>query len=227
MIQGITRETIEVVRNTIADGYALGRTRNRIATDLIGRLDGKVRVGGTIGLSDHQRQWVTNMRGYLVSDPMRALDMTKRDRRFDRLIKSSVRDGKPLTQSQIDNIARQYADKLLKSRALTVARTETYRAIEEGRYEAWKQALEKTGVPDQFIIRTWIHTGRSVKDRPSHIAHSGKTVRGMTFPFVLNNGVAMLHPHDTSFGAGARDVINCACQCKYSIDRKRLRAWQG
>jgi hypothetical protein len=227
LIQDIAQEAVDVVRNTVADGYALGRTRNRIATDLIGRLYNGQRIGGVIGLSEQQRAWVSNMRGYLATDPTRALDMTKRDRRFDKLILSSARDGKPLTQAQIDNIARQYADKLLKSRALTIARTETAKAMEEGRYEAWKQALEKTGVPEQFIIRTWVHTGRGVKDRPAHIAHSGRSVRGLNFPFVLNNGAMLLHPHDTSFGAGPENIINCMCQCKYSIDRKGLKAWRG
>ena len=227
LIQGITQEAIDVVRNTVADGYALGRTKNRIALDLIGRLDGGQRIGGVIGLSDQQRAWVSNMRGYLATDPARALEMTKRDMRFDKLIKSSARDGKPLTQTQIDNIARQYADKLLQSRALTIARTETSKAIEDGKYEAWKQAMEKTGVPEQFIIRTWVHTGRGVKDRPSHIAHSGKSVRGLTYPFVLNTGVALMHPHDTSFGADAKDIINCRCICKYSVDRKGLKSWRA
>jgi hypothetical protein len=226
-ITNITNEAISNVRNTIADGYALGRSRDRIATDLIGRLQDGKRVGGVIGISDQQRVWVNNMRAALATDPKRALDYTKRDRRFDKLIKASVRDGKPLTMAQIDRIASQYSDKLLKSRGLTIARTEASRAIEEGKYEAWKQALEKTGIPEQFVIRTWNHTGRGVKDRPSHIAMNGRQVRGLTLPFVLNDGTDMITPHDTTYGAGAEHIINCQCVADYSIDRAGVLSWRA
>lgn len=242
LIQGITDEAIRNVRDTIADGYALGRSRNRIATDLIGRLQDGKRVGGVIGISEQQRVWVhggyieneygdmvwrDGMRQHLQNNPARALDYTKRDRRFDKLIKSSAATGKPLTMAQIDRIAGQYADKLLKSRGLTIARTEAARAVEEGKFEAWKQGLEKTRIPDRFVIRTWNHTGRGVKDRPSHVAMHGKMVRGLTMPFVLNDGAALLHPHDTTYGAGAENIINCMCVADYSIDRKGVAAWQG
>lgn len=227
LIQNITEETIGNVRNTIADGYALGRSRNRIATDLIGRLQDGKRVGGVIGISEQQRQWVGNMRAVLMSDPIKALEYTKRDMRFDTVIKKAAKDGKPLSLAQIDRITAQYSDKLLKSRGLTIARTEAAKAVEEGKYEAWKQALEKTGIPEQFVIRTWNHRGRGIKDRPSHVAMNGTSIRGLTFPFVLNDGTAMLTPHDTTYGAGANNIINCDCVADYSIDRKGIASWRG
>jgi hypothetical protein len=227
LIQSITDETIGNVRNTIADGYALGRSRNRIATDLIGRLQDGKRIGGVIGISEQQRQWVSNMRSVLMSDPIKALDYTKRDMRFDTVIKKAARDGKPLSLAQIDRITAQYSDKLLKSRGLTIARTEAAKAVEEGKYEAWKQALEKTGIPEQFVIRTWNHRGRGAKDRPSHVAMNGTSIRGLTFPFVLNDGTAMLTPHDTTYGAGPNHVINCDCVADYSIDRKGIASWRA
>jgi hypothetical protein len=227
LIQNITEETIGNVRNTIADGYALGRSRNRIATDLIGRLQDGKRIGGVIGISEQQREWVGNMRAVLMSDPIKAMDYTKRDMRFDTVIKKAARDGKPLSLAQIDRITAQYSDKLLKSRGLTIARTEAARAVEEGKYEAWKQALEKTGIPEQFVIRTWNHRGRGVKDRPSHVAMNGTSIRGLTFPFVLNDGTAMLTPHDTTYGAGPGHIINCDCIADYSIDRKGIASWRA
>ena len=113
------------------------------------------------------------------------------------------------------------------SRGLTIARTEVQKAIEEGKYEAWKQGLEKTGVPERFVIREWRHTGRAVHDRPWHQSFHGTKVRGLQVPFVLPSGAALMHPHDTSWGAGAAEIINCMCQAKYSIDKKGLRAWRG
>lgn len=167
------------------------------------------------------------MRAVLMSDPIKALDYTKRDMRFDTIIKKAARDGKPLSLAQIDRITAQYSDKLLKSRGLTIARTEAVKAVEEGKYEAWKQALEKTGIPEQFVIRTWNHRGRGLKDRPSHVAMNGTSIRGLTFPFVLNDGTAMLTPHDTTYGAGPNHIVNCDCVADYSIDRKGIASWRA
>jgi len=110
---------------------------------------------------------------------------------------------------------------------LTIARTEVQKAIEEGKYEAWKQGLEKTGVPERFVIRQWVHTGRAMYDRPWHQVMHGTMIRGLQVPFVLPSGAALLHPHDSSYGAEASEIINCMCNCRYSLDRKGLKSWRG
>lgn len=230
LIQGITDDMAAAVRNAVADGYAFGRSYNRIALDIVGRVDANGRrSGGIIGLSAPQEQWVRNMRRYLEVWPdwPSISRMTRRDKRFDKIIREAYEQGKPLTQAQIDKIIGRYSDRLLQTRGLTIARTETRKAAEEGKYEAWKQGLEKTGVPERFVIREWKHTGRAVKDRVDHMAMSGTMVRGLQVPFVFPDGAAMLHPHDTSFGAGARHVINCMCECRFKVDKKGLKAWQG
>ncbi len=230
LITNITDDMATAVRNAVADGYAFGRSYNRIALDIVGRIgDNGRRSGGIIGLSAPQEQWVRNMRRYLEVWPdwPSIQRMTRRDKRFDKIIREAYEQGKPLTQAQIDKIIGRYADRLLERRGLTIARTETRKAAEEGKYDAWKQGLEKTGVPERFVIRTWVHTGRAVKDRPDHIAMNGSMMRGLQVPFILPDGTAMLHPHDASYGAGAKHTINCMCEARYKIDRKGLREWQG
>jgi len=237
LIQGINDDTIQAARDTIADGYALGRPTDRIARDLVGRIgpNGR-RQGGVVGLDQQSKVWVhggyvtrngvtvwqDGLRQHLETDPTRALRMklNARDKAFIRRL-----GDKRLTQAQIDNIVRRYENNLLMVRGRRIARTETRNAIESAKYEAWRQGLEKTGIPEEFLVRTWVHTGRAMFDRPWHQSFSGTSVRGLNVPFVLSSGAALLHPHDTSYGAGAREVIQCECRCDYEVDRKGLKEW--
>lgn len=225
LITGISNGIRESVRGHVADGYALGRKYDRIALDIVGRIggDGK-RQGGIIGLTPSQQQWVANLRRYLIVDPKRALDMSLFT---DKTYRNMIKEDKPLSQDLIDTITRRYAARMLKSRGLTIARTEVRKAAEMGRYEAWQQALEKTGIPERFVLRRWRHTGRAVNDRPEHILMNGNVKRGLNSPHVFVDGTAMLHPHDNSFGAGPKHIINCMCEEEYSVDLKGLRAWRG
>lgn len=237
LIQGIADDTRQIARDTIADGYAFSRSRDRIARDLVGRIgaNGK-RQGGVIGLDEQSkiwvqggyvtrngvRQWQDGLRQKLEVAPSRALSMklNARDKQFIR----RLGDG-PMTQSQIDGMLRRYENNLLMVRGRRVARTETQDAIEAGRYEAWRQGLEKTGIPDRFVSKTWQHTGRAVMDRVDHMAFSGTTVNGLETPFVLPSGAMMKHSHDASLGAGGRDIVSCECRTKYSLDKGALRTW--
>ncbi len=227
LIQNINEETILAARETIADGYAFSRSTDRIARDLVGRIGANGRrEGGVVGLDRQSAQWVRNLRRYLSEDPTRATGMklTDRDKAF---IRRLVDSGKQLTQNQIDNLARRYENNMLMVRGRRIARTETQNAIEAGRYEAWRQGLDKAGVPEQFVTRTWVHTGRSVMDRLDHMAFNGTQVSGLSAPFVMPSGASMLHSHDASLGAGASDIVNCQCRTKYEIDRKALKRWHA
>lgn len=228
LITNATDDMQAAVRDIIADGYAFGRKWDDIARDIVGRVGPSgQRSGGIVGLSRQQTQWLINLRAKLDNGDYRGvLDMSLlKDKRLRAMVENAMKDGRALSAAQMARIVQNYERNALLSRGLTIARTETLKAIEEGKYESWKQGLEKTGVPEQFIIREWRHTARAARDRPWHQAFSGAKVRGMQVPFVLPSGAAMLHSHDTSYGAGPREVVNCLCQTKYYIDRKGLRAW--
>lgn len=230
LITNITSDMENAVRDTIADGYAFGRGFDRIARDIVGRVGPSgQRSGGIVGLSRQQTKWLLSLRSKLeAGDYSGALDMSMlKDKRLRALLEKAIAENKTISAAQIAKIAANYERNALMSRGLTIARTEVQKAIEEGKYEAWKQGLEKTGVPERFVIREWRHTGRAVRDRPWHQIMHGTQVRGLQVPFILPSGAALLHPHDSSFGAGADEIINCMCQAKYSIDRKGLMAWRG
>ncbi len=56
-------------------------------------------------------------------------------------------------------MTQAYSDRLLKLRADTIARTETAHAVEAAKTEAFQQYVDKSGVPEQYIIRRWDHPG--------------------------------------------------------------------
>ena len=210
-ITRITDDSLQAIRNHIADGYAFGRTPNRMALDLVGRIgpSGR-REGGLIGLSRPQEQWVKNMREALELKPESALRFTRRDRRFDSLLKS----GKPLTAAQIDNILTSYKNRLLLSRAKSIAVTERGAAINNGRMDAYKNAADKYGLPYSAIVKEWVHTGRAVFDRPAHQRANGQVVQGADTPFIIG-GISMQHPHDPFAPPGEK--VNCRCEVKLRL----------
>lgn len=221
-ITRITNDMMVAVRNSVADGYAFGRSPARMALDLVGRVGANGhRQGGIVGLSSQQERWVTGMRNSLLggepakfwigADGRLKSSLTKRDRRFDAVILKSLQTGKPLTQDQIDRITRNYSNKLLLSRGKTIARTERGLAVNAGRFEAWRQAADKLGVSPDRIRKQWIHTGRAREDRPDHQAANKMTVRGLDTPFIIG-GVAYAYPHDPS--VSAQHSINCMCEVK-------------
>lgn len=74
-------------------------------------------------------------------------------REFARFIKSGLKEGDAKTRA-VRN-ATAYADRLKKSRATTIARTEIQIAQNAGRYEGWRQAAEN-GYIDPASTKTWI-----------------------------------------------------------------------
>lgn len=212
-IQYITNDMVDAVRATVADGYAYGRSVNRMALDLVGRVGANGRrQGGIVGLNLQQSEWVANFRRALQTDPASALRFGLRDKRFDKTLTS----GKPLTADQVDRMTRQYTNKLLMARGKMIARTERGKAINQGRMEAWRQAANKFGFPLSEIRKEWIYTARSREPRPYHRALGGVVVQGLETPFSVG-GVLMQCPHDV--GAPAEEVINCMCECRFFVPK--------
>lgn len=80
---------------------------------------------------------------------------------------------------------KAYARKLLRDRALLIARTETMRAANEGQREVWLQAVEGGWLPaDQ--MRVWVVTPDE-RLRDEHRAMSGQ-IRGLQEKFVKPGG---------------------------------------
>lgn len=209
----ITEEMRNSVRWTIGDGVAFGRSFNRIALDIVGRIGpAGNRVGGIVGLNQQQSEWVANMRRYIQDGNIAAVkSMTRRDKRYDAMIE---RGG--LTDAQIDKIVGRYSDRLLLSRGLTIARTERMLAVNQGRIDAWRQAADKVGIQHSALVKKWRHTGRAVMDRITHQLANGQTVQGLDTPFNIG-GFLMQYPHDPA--APASQCINCMCEVDIKLPK--------
>ena len=57
--------------------------------------------------------------------------------------------------SRMRRVLAKYSDRLLRQRAMNIARTETITASNQGQSELWKQAVEK-GQLDPTTKRVWI-----------------------------------------------------------------------
>ncbi|WP_181418331.1 phage minor head protein [Phyllobacterium leguminum] len=161
-----------------------------------------------IGLTTQQEEAVRNYRRLLESGSREALGRDLRDRRYDRSIERASLAGEPLGGDQIDRMVDRYRQNAIKSRAETIAITETGRAISAARHEAFNQITEEVEIADDQIEREW-KTHRDGRERPSHRNMQVRTVQGREAKFVTGNGVSMMRPHDPS--GPSSEVIRCRC----------------
>lgn len=218
-ITKITDDTRAAVRWIIGDGIAFGRSPNRIALDIAGRVQSNgSRSGGIVGLNEQQTKWVADMRVKLggVPDWPSIKANTRRDHRFDAMIERAYRNGATLTSAQIDRISGRYSDRLLYSRGLAIARTERGAAINMGTIEGYRQAAAKVGIPEDALIKEWRHNGMHKNERVTHVAADKTRVVGLNTPFDIG-GFECQFPHDQSLPAS--EVINCDCTVRVIVPR--------
>ena len=209
-ITWITNDMRESVRWTMGDGIALGRSSNRIALDIVGRIGPSgQREGGIVGLNRLQAEWVRNYREKLLAGeiPSNTL-LTAAERRLI--------DKGNLTTAQIDRLTQSYSNRLLLSRGKTIAKTERGLAVNMGRMEGYRQGAEKGGIPLAAMRKEWVHRGVHKHERLAHVRLGGDPAISFTQPFDVNGYSAQM-PHDPSLPAG--EVINCNCEVKVSIPR--------
>lgn len=217
LVTEIIQSQRELIRETARAGLAAGQNPRDTAIDLVGRIDPRTkrRVGGAIGLTSSQEEWVRNYRDDLHNLRSSAIQRELRDKRFDRTVSAAIRNGKPIPEDRIDAMVRNYRNNALRYRGEAIARTETMRALHTAQEEAFRQGLEKSGYTDQDVIRVW----RSASDkrvRDTHKALNGQEVRGLEAPFVSPSGARLRYPGDPS--APAAETINCRCTVEMRID---------
>lgn len=98
-------------------------------------------------------------------------------------------------------VYRQYKDFLERWQCRRIAQTEAMIGMAEASEEAARTL-------DVGYLKEWCISGLG-NTRDSHLVMDGVTV-DMDEPFQLEGGL-MMYPHDTSMGADASEIINCAC----------------
>lgn len=222
-ITNMTNEMKESVRLILTDGVARGENPRATALNIVGRIDPvtKKRVGGVIGLSKNQTNWVINVRKYLTNLDERYLTMGLRDKRFDSVFKKAIMERKPLTEETIVRMLTAYEQKAVRYRGEMIARTETIEAINRAESDAIHQAIDEGLITKNMVRKWWDDTGDG-RTRPSHL-YMGRTYNRenpipIDEPFVFQSGEKCMYPGDTSLGLSPKEVINCRCKVQYEID---------
>lgn len=217
LITGIEDDIRVAVRDTLQDGLAQGRNPRNVALDLVGRYDRTTghREGGVIGLSQTQQGWARSVRQRLTTLDESYFDMSLRDARFDDTVRAAIKSGKPLPRDVVDKLTDRYRARALKHRGEMIGRTEALHALNRSEFEATKQALAQSALPTAAAKKVWDSAGDN-RVRDSHREMDGQIV-GIEEPFVAPSGARLMHPGDTSLGAGGKEVIACRCRVRYDI----------
>lgn len=223
LITRITKDTQEGVRAALTAAMANGQGPRAATVDIVGRMDpatGK-RVGGLLGLSKPQIEYVENARRQLASsDPedLKAyLGRAARSKTFDPAVKKAIREGKPIPAETQRKALNAYQTRLEGLRAATIGRVEAQTALQVSKRQSYLQAIADGKFTEDEITRIW----RSADDfrvRLSHAVLDDKQMPGMTLPFVSITGSRMRCPMDTGLGAKASDIIGCRCDVEYRIN---------
>lgn len=215
LVANIAADMREAARVALTAGMEAGRNPRATALDVVGRLNRATgrREGGILGLTSTQTEYVASMRQRLLSgDPAemrKVLSMTRRDKRFDKTILKAIAEGKPVPADMVARMTGRYSDSLLLLRGETIARTESMAALGQSQEDAFQQAIDKGTIRADQIEGTW-HTAGDKRVRDSHEGMDGQKV-GWKQPFRSPSGALLLHPGDTSLGAGPAEVCNCRC----------------
>ena len=162
-----------------------------------------------VGLTERQAAAVMNYRRLLTgdeSDRREALTRRLRDGRHDRTVQRSIREERPLTPAQIEQMVSRYAARYVKYRAEVIGRTEALRAVHEGNEEGYRQAIEAGRLDAARLVRAW-DSSRDDRVRESHrLLHGVKRGWGETWP---GKAGPLRYPGDPA--APAEEIVQCRC----------------
>lgn len=167
----------------------------------------------SIGLTKRQQAAVDRYRDLLENGSTEALRRKLRDRRFDATVRAAAKGGTPLTSEQIDRMVERYAERSLRFRSETIARTEALRAVNGGNHEAYLQAIGEGHVDPDRLSRRWVSASDS-RVRHSHVRLNG-LVRRIDETFPGDEG-PLRFPGDPD--APGSETIRCRCTLSSRID---------
>lgn len=226
MVKQVADDTRRAVRESILRGYQAGMGPKDIGINIAGRVVSGVRRDGVLGL-DANRAYRLDMvsEGMRTADGVAGLVIKRADgtlvlrykvnKATEAAILSAYRKGEAVPESVRIRSYNQFRNALLKSRADTVAKVETARAVMSGRDEEWRQTLEKLGRDPAEVIKTWQHGSGGQDPRIHHVQMNNKSVTGLDTPFVFSNGAMLQYAHDPS--GAASETINCTCDSTFRL----------
>jgi hypothetical protein len=216
LVKDIVDDQRVMIRSRLEAGLQSGTNPRQVALELVGRIDratGK-RVGGVIGLSSNQEQWLRNYEAELASsDPAvlrRALTKNLRDKRFDSVVLRAIRDGTGIAPEMQAKMRMAYANKALKYRGDVIARNETIKALGAAQTEAYQQSIDKGHVSSNLLVKIPVTAG------DERVRETHRMVPGMN-----PDGRKWNEPYQTPFGpqmhAPYEGEVQCRCFEKVKV----------
>ena len=166
---------------------------------------------------EYWKEWIKNFVTFRIAEKVKNMDAWS----VERYVKALTQITQVIEENAMSvpntYIAEQLEKKLgagvfSRSRAMTIARTETASIANEAKA---KSAESWAGENDQKQYKMWVH--RNSKDaRDNHVFLDGVIIETKEeFQVVAENGTVdyMQYPHDPN--ASAENVINCNCQVVY------------
>jgi hypothetical protein len=197
LVQGINAQQTAAIRESLNQAAQTGANPRETA-----RL-----FRQSIGLTPNQVRAVGNFERELRSLDRNALNKLLRDKRFDPTIIRAIRDGRPLTEAQVQRMTGVYRQRYIKFRSEVIARTEALRSVHEGNDAMFRQAIRDGQVDPNNLTREW-NTALDERVRGSHRAMHGQT-RGVDEPFESGAGFSLMYPGDVN--APPEETIQCRC----------------
>lgn len=205
LVSDISDTAMDVARDVIQEGVREGYGSAKIARELIGK--GAKREGARIGLTQGQSRAVAATRKNLRELDNNYFSRKWRDRRYDRQVRQAIKDGKSLTQSQIDVIVGRYAERAEMYRARSIAQIEVRRGVAGGQDIAYRQLLERPNV--ESVTKRWQwNLGGQQEPREAHQEMSGTTLQNHE-PFIFPDGSVLMYPNDPA--GPVKHTIWCRC----------------
>jgi uncharacterized protein YejL (UPF0352 family) len=222
LITEVFDEQRQMVRERLTEAVQRGINPRQSALDLIGRIDQRTgkRVGGFIGLTSRQAEWVARARDELEGLNSNYFSRALRDKRFDATVRKAIEQDKPLNRDQINRMITAMQSRTQAYRGQVIARTESINALRAGQFEAIKQAAIKGDIDPRDVSKAW-DSSSDARTREDHLLMEA-TYRnnpiGLESAFIAPDGNRLMFPGDTSLGASGSQTIQCRCKAVYRID---------
>lgn len=192
LVAQVTNDARQGVMEVLADQMGGGVNPRAVATQ----------VGQIVGLTQSQSRAVRNYRKALEELKGEALVRRLRDGRFDRTVARAIEQQEGLSKATIDKLVARYAERSLRRRGETIARTESIRAANLANWAAMRQAIEAGKVQAGAVTRRWVVA------RDERTCETCKPI-----PKLNPNGVGMMEPFRTPLGVVQHPPLHPNCRC--------------
>ncbi len=226
LVTEVSADTQIAIRKLASDAAVRGLHPNRVALDLVGRVNKTTgnREGGIIGLHSADADRIQGVRAAL-RDPTAVqsqarlksyLGLKGRSKRYDSAVRAVIANGTKASADLVDDVAGGMRSASLLSRALRIGRTETLDAMGQGVIAGANQIAEAGLIDPNTSSKKWVAVGDNLT-RNSHAALNGVALP-LDGVFTSPLGGQMRQPRDRSLGASGADTINCRCRLRIVFD---------